>query len=207
MQKVICQRANLQLSDLEKFHFGNFDPELQYSKKAQGDAKEMLKLSKKWSTGKGEKFLTLSGGVGIGKTHLAKASLRYLIENMYGENEVETVRSVYYAPATEVAVKSRSFDDGLSERYRLSLQKADYLVLDDVGVEWDPRGYMQSFYHSIIDHRYNYNLNTMMTTNLSTNGRSKESLLKRLGERVVSRITHTGIGIVFLGSGEDIRRK
>ena len=128
-------------------------------------------------------------------------SIATLVDLIYAHSQ-----KVYYAPATEVAVKSRDFEYGESERYRKKLQEIDWLVLDDLGVEHDPRGYMQTFYHSIIDHRYSQEKQTLITTNLSVNGKKKDSLLKRLGERIVSRLNHKGISLCYEAEGQDIRK-
>ena len=190
-------RSNITILDRERFALNNFLPEKQLTKKGIADAKMLLKLLSSWQD-KDIKLLTITGGVGIGKTHLSIATLLNLIE--LGGNQV------YYAPATEVAVKSRDFEYGESERYRKKLQEIDWLVLDDLGVEHDPRGYMQTFYHSIIDHRYSQEKQTLITTNLSVNGKKKDSLLKRLGERIVSRLNHKGISLCYEAEGQDIRK-
>ncbi len=198
-QRRLMAFAHSNLSDLdrEKFTIDKFDPNKQLTKKGAADANMLIKLLKGWQD-KDIKILTLSGSVGIGKTHLSIAALINIV-NTEGDK-------VYYAPATEVSVKSRDFDNGTAERYRSKLQEIDWLVLDDVGVEHDPRGYMQTFYHSVIDHRYSQEKQTLITTNLSLNGKKKDSLLKRLGDRIVSRLNHKGVSLCFEAEGQDIRR-
>ena len=197
IQTLAFNNSNVTNLDKDKFTLNNFIPERQLTKKGIADAKMLLKLLSSWKD-KDIKLLTITGGVGIGKTHLSIATL---VDLIYAHSQ-----KVYYAPATEVAVKSRDFEYGESERYRKKLQEIDWLVLDDLGVEHDPRGYMQTFYHSIIDHRYSQEKQTLITTNLSVNGKKKDSLLKRLGERIVSRLNHKGISLCYEAEGQDIRK-
>ena len=192
------KESNTTTLDRKRFTFDNFKAEKQLTQKAISDAKMLIKLLKSWQE-REIKLLTIIGGVGIGKTHLSIATLVDTIQNKYQQEG-------YYAPATEVSVKSRDFEYNEAENYRRKLQSVEWLVLDDVGVEHDPRGYMQTFYHSVIDYRYSQQLQTLITTNLSINGKKKDSLLKRLGERIVSRLNHKGISLCYEAEGQDIRR-
>ncbi len=187
--------SNITELDKQRFTLDNFDPRKQLTKKGIADAKMLIKLLDSWQK-KDIKILTIIGGVGIGKTHLSIATLLNLLHE----------DRCYYAPASEVSVKSRDFEYNEAERYRRKLQDVDWLVLDDVGVEHDPRGYMQTFYHSVIDHRYSQHKQTLITTNLSINGKKKDSLLKRLGERIVSRLNHKGVSLCYEAEGQDIRK-
>ena len=187
--------SNITQLDTERFRLDNFDPKKQLTKKGIADATMLLKLLNSWRK-REIKILTIIGGVGIGKTHLSIATMMQVLKQDQG----------YYAPASEVSVKSRNFEYNEAENYRSKLQSVEWLVLDDVGVEHDPRGYMQTFYHSVIDYRYSQQLQTLITTNLSINGKKKDSLLKRLGERIVSRLNHKGISLCYEAEGQDIRR-
>ena len=205
VQRAINARTQLWITesntttlDRERFTFDNFKPEKQLTKKGINDAKMLIKLLKSWQK-REIKLLTIIGGVGIGKTHLSIATLVNTIQTKCEQG--------YYAPATEIAVKSREFEYNEAEMYRKKLQRVEWLVLDDVGVEHDPRGYMQTFYHSIIDHRYSQQMQTLITTNLKKDGKKKDSLLKRLGDRVVSRLYHKGVRLCFEADGQDIRKQ
>lgn len=101
----------------------------------------LIKLLKSWQQ-REIKLLTIIGGVGIGKTHLSIATLVNTIQTKCEQG--------YYAPATEIAVKSREFEYNEAEMYRKKLQRVEWLVLDDVGVEHDPRGYMQTFITALL---------------------------------------------------------
>lgn len=208
-QLIAVEASNMSISDLKHYNFENFKPTLQKAAKARADAKMLLKLCKDWVVYKptefAPKFLTIIGGVGIGKTHLSKASLAAVIQH-WSKGAYKPYRLAYYAPATEIYRQAHNFENNAAIRYQDKLSDVEFLALDDVGVEWDPRGYMQTFYHAIIDNRYSNQRATLLTTNLSSNGKRKDSLLQRLGERIVSRLSDKKQSVLYEATGQDMRR-
>tara|TARA_R100000315_G_C5196862_1_gene115339 strand:+ start:62 stop:769 length:708 start_codon:yes stop_codon:yes gene_type:complete len=179
-------------SDVLTFTFRSFKPTRQAIPIAQNQAKAMVKVYKNWVSKK-HIFLTVSGSTGIGKTHLAKAAIVELIKK--GERP-------FYSRAVELNRQLRNFEDGEADRYRDRLTTSPYLVLDDVGVEHDPRGYLQSIYHGVIDDRYSNNSPTLVVTNLALDRSKKHSLANAIGVRAVSRLNS---GQFFEMRGKDLR--
>lgn len=79
-----------------------------------------------------------------------------------------------------------------------NLKNVDVLTLDDIGIRPPTDGFLD-FLYSIVNHRVNYELITIYTTNFS----SKETN-EKYGPRMVSRM-YSGIKIEF--RGEDLRLK
>ena len=141
--------------------------------------------------------LLLQGPPGVGKTHLAAAALKKLIERGFGgrffdyQTLLQRIRDGYNAAA------------GTSDReaYRTALD-AEILVLDDLGAH-RATDWVYDTVTAIITHRYNENLATIVTTNLAMpeagdvqrykdpatgTYRMRETLGERIGERAVSRL-------------------
>lgn len=178
--------------DIKRFTFRNFKPTKQTAGVGQSQARVMAKHYKDWVANKFN-FLTISGSTGFGKTHLAKAAVVELVKK--GSRP-------YYSRAVELNRQLRNFEDGEADRYRDQLTNAPYLVLDDVGVEHDPRGYLQSIYHGVIDDRYSYERPTLVITNLSLDSHAKISLARAIGVRSVSRLSS---GKMLAVRGKDLR--
>ena len=178
--------------DVKNYTFRNFKPTKQTVSTAQAQAKNMVKHYKNWIANKFN-FLTVSGSTGFGKTHLAKASVVELMK--------KGIRP-YYSRAVELNRQLRNFEDGAADKYRDMLTETPYLVLDDVGVEHDPRGYLQSIYHGVIDDRYSYERPTLVITNLSLVSSKQNCLHRAIGIRSVSRLSSGEMITVY---GKDIR--
>lgn len=137
--------------------------------------------------------LLLIGGTGLGKTHLASAVTRVVIEKGY---------DVVYRPAGEFfAVFNRQrFGDGRegdgSER---AFFRCDLLILDDLGTEVTTQ-YTVSWLYDVINYRLNEEKPTMISTNLT-----EDALRSRYDDRITSRIFGSYVPLVFTGS--DVRAK
>jgi primosomal protein DnaI len=116
-------------------------------------------------------FLFLYGDVGLGKSHLAQAGLACALtrrEKASGRfstfgSILEDVRASYdQAGITEQAVV---------DRYR----QPTFLVIDDVGASDKPSEFSLRVLFQIINHRIEYRLRTLLTSNYS---------LADLGERI-----------------------
>ena len=179
-------------TDLNRFKFKNFKPNNQANAQSITSVKTMAKLIKNWMKTK-LVFLTISGPTGVGKTHLAKAAIIELL--LAGE-------PVYYSRAVELNKELRNFEDGAADKYRNMLSKIEWLVLDDVGVAHDPRGYLKSIYHGVIDDRYNNIKPTLIVSNLSLNTTHRNSLTRAIGVRAISRLND---GELYSVIGKDLR--
>jgi DNA replication protein DnaC len=128
---------------------------------------------------KGEFYpgLIMEGPVGCGKSHLAVSILREVIAKGY--------TGLYYnSPDLLAEIRATySNDEGPSEDTILEeLAEVDLLVLDDLGAE-KVSGFVLDRFYLIINKRYENCKPIIVTTNLD-----QETLINRLGERIVSRL-------------------
>jgi hypothetical protein len=119
----------------------------------------------------GDALITcLSGNPGNGKT-VAAAS--WLFKREVG----------LFVKAAQLARWERYSD----EKMRLLLGSAA-LVVDDLGTEYqDVKGNLMALIDELLDHRYDYRLPTVLTTNLDA-----EAFKARYGERIADRIREVG---------------
>ena len=139
--------------------------------------------------------LLMSGGTGLGKTHLSLAIAGEAIEKNFG---------VLYGTASSFTrtLERERFtqpEDLPNGDLFTSLTNCDLLILDDLGTEVQS-SYITSCIGELIDARVARKLPTIITTNLNPS-----ELERRYGERTVSRIFGTYTALRF--SGSDIRLK
>ncbi len=130
--------------------------------------------------------LLLLGNTGVGKTHLAVAALRALIERGFEgvffdyQTLLDRIRSSY-DKASGAADK---------EAYRTALD-CEVLLLDDLGAH-RVTDWVEDTVTSIITHRCNHRKPVIVTTNLPPPGQTsnvaKDSLADRIGMRAWSRL-------------------
>lgn len=140
--------------------------------------------------------LLFSGPCGVGKTHLSVAILKTLIQEKYvhGQfvDEAELLRRLQYSygpnsPETEREVL-------------LPLSEIELLVWDDLGTG-RPTEWVRETIRTVLNHRYTYNKQTILSTNWPLKpqtGKSPKSrgktepvqntLAERIGQRLFSRI-------------------
>jgi DNA replication protein DnaC len=121
--------------------------------------------------------LLMEGAVGCGKTHIAVAILRGVIQKGYTGlyyNMVDLLSDIRstYGDATEA-----SESDLLDE-----VNAPDLLVLDDLGAEKTSEWVNDRLY-LIVNRRYESGKPVVVTTNLSL-----DELIRKVGERTVSRL-------------------
>ena len=174
-----------------------FDPMKQTTVKGQADAKRMLKTCRAWlksDTG----WLTIIGGVGIGKTHLMKALAVegncYYITAYDFDHRIKQFRD-----STSEGTQRRDPDDWLHDIGTMERR----LIIDDVGAGYIDKGWTSIRFERLVDLRYRNQRPTAVTSNLSG-----KALEKALGERIMSRITDADIArVVIASNAKDIRMK
>ena len=158
---------------------------------------EYLSISR--DEGRGLLFV---GSVGVGKTHLAVAILRELIER-YG------VRGLFYQFGILLKEIQNSYNP-VSQTSELKVLEpvlnADVLVLDELGAS-KPTDWVRDTMMQIINTRYNEKRVTIFTTNYRdiAENEKAETLEDRIGTRIRSRLYEMCKTIQI--DGEDYRRK
>jgi len=155
--------------------------------------------------------LLLVGDAGSGKTHLAVAALKAIIDKGHEgiffdyQNLLDRIRSTY----------DKASGSGDREAYK-SAMECDVVVLDDLGshriTDW-----VEDIVTSIITYRYNHRKTLIVTTNLDPKGAvgytteggtqvSKKSLREVIGARAASRLSEMCREVNLFGV-EDYRAK
>ncbi len=142
----------------------------------QQSLRTALDIALKYSE-KPEGWLLLEGSYGVGKTHLAAAIANKRLQ--FGDavlfitspDLLDHLRATY-APDSD-ATYDTTFD---------RVRNTPLLILDDLGVE-NPSPWAQEKLFQLLNHRYNYNLPTVITTNAA---------VEKLDARIRSRLLDNG---------------
>jgi DNA replication protein DnaC len=128
-----------------------------------------------------ENGLLLMGTCGVGKTHLAIAALKHIIERGHSGIFYD------YRELLKEIQGSYNPENPISEMSVLEpVLKAEVLVLDDIGSSKPSPWALETVGH-ILNTRYNDKRVTLLTTNFLDSG-NDEPLSKRIGERIRSRL-------------------
>lgn len=132
----------------------------------------------------------MSGGTGLGKTHLSLAIADAVIRKGH---------SVIYGSAPELLrVLEREFYGRSDGDTMDTLTKCDLLILDDLGAEMEKQQYT-SLVYELINARVSRNLPMVVSSNLSVT-----ELQQRYHDRICSRLFSFEM-LMFIGA--DVRRK
>lgn len=147
-----------------------------------------------------DRGLLLTGPCGVGKTHLAVAILRGLIER--------GVSCLFYEFGALLKEVQDSYNpsSGSSElRVLAPVFEAEVLVLDELGAT-KPTDWVRDAMAQVIGRRYNDRRLTILTTNYADERRvpSEETLEDRVGARLRSRLYEMCRTVTV--EGEDYRR-
>lgn len=147
-----------------------------------------------------DRGLLFMGTVGVGKTHLAVAILRDLIE--------KGVPCLFYefgALLKEIQDSYNRVSQTSELRLLAPVYQAEILVLDELGAS-KPTDWVRDTMMQIINTRYNDRRLTIFTTNYSDARRNPtdETLEERIGVRLRSRLYEMCKTVVL--DGEDYRR-
>jgi DNA replication protein DnaC len=136
--------------------------------------------------------LLLTGGAGLGKTHLSLSIAREVIDKGF---------DVFYIPFLSLLTRLEVSRFGRNEtdysEYLITPLNCELLILDDLGSEFSSPFGSSILYH-IINNRLLYKLPTIINTNLD-----HTEISRRYGERIGSRLL--GCYQVVLFAGEDVR--
>lgn len=135
--------------------------------------------------------LLITGPCGTGKTHIAVAILHAILEKGYSGLFVTV-------PDLLAEIRKTFNNDGESKKIK-EIMTARFLVLDDLGAE-KTTDWVQEQLYMIINYRYEYELPTVITSNLNIG-----QLAQKIGERSASRLLEMCYGVKL--NGEDYRAK
>ena len=149
-----------------------------------------------WMPNNGTPGLLLIGGCGVGKTHLAVATLQEIIDT----NKPGKLLFSNFQDLLQEIQASFTADSSVDKSELLRpLLEADLLVLDELGSQ-KPSNWVHDILYYIINTRYNDVRTTIFTTN------NVEDLGDRIGERLRSRL-YEMTAALHLAEVSDYRKK
>lgn len=176
------------ISNLDTFtdsDFEHFDPTIAGTEEAFETA--VAYAQEPW-----HRWLVMSGPCGVGKTHLAVAIARHVMERHQ--------QNVYFAVVPDLMDHLRAtFDPNSGAQYDdrfTAIRTAPLLVLDDLGTE-NATPWAREKLYQVINHRYTEHMPTVITTNVD---------LRKIDERIVSRMLDTRLTTHIEIDASDFRR-
>jgi DNA replication protein DnaC len=176
-EREVAERERLQLRKIssllpfERHTFDTFDPSIP-------DMEEAYEVALRYAqdpTG----WLIFQGDYGCGKTHLA-AAIAHVREDAGDTVFFSIVPELLDHLRAAFAPTSELTYDALFERVR----ESGLLVLDDLGAE-NATAWATEKLFQLINHRYNYRMPTVITTN--------SSLMSHMDKRIGSRLSDLGL--------------
>ena len=158
--------------------------------------KKVYSNMKEWCHSNFDKtVILLSGGTGVGKTHLSKCMANELIK----KGQLVTLTTAF--KMNQDFLKSYSSRD-LEEKQAL-LEKylsAEILFIDDLGTELVQKGITINFLYQVLNERKSNKMPTVITTNLDL-----KDIRDIYDERISSRIIDKQTSICLQIDGKDLR--
>lgn len=138
--------------------------------------------------------LVFSGGVGTGKTCLASAMARGVVEKGYASK----IFSAYEFNSLMLSTHTSPISDRNALLH--DVLTADLLLIDDLGTEPMLKNVTVEYLLLVLEQRQSRGLATIITTNLNS-----DNLLNRYGERIYSRLSHKQNSLIIAMNGKDLR--
>ncbi len=136
-------------------------------------------------------WLTFLGAYGVGKTHLAAAIAHETLDRQEQALFAVVPDLLDHLRATFGPQSTVSYD----ERFEL-VRSVPLLILDDLGTESATPWAREKLYQ-VINHRYNYRLATVITTNLKP---------EAIEPRIYSRLCDRACGVIITIVAQDYRQ-
>lgn len=139
-------------------------------------------------------FLTLVGECGRGKTHLALCVVNEYLKRPNNADSwfASSGKVDYFQVANLLTLLKAGYSDNSNDIIMKRCNKADLLILDDLGMQRDTDWALEQL-DMIIDNRYIKKQDTIFTTNMK---------LSELPKRIASRLSE---GDSYVIGGEDFR--
>lgn len=130
--------------------------------------------------------LVLTGNVGTGKTHLACAVARHVIENCKTAWFMSVASAVRHVRETYAKDSQRTEADALADLIGL-----DLLILDEIGIQANTEHESRTLFE-IINTRYQECKSTILISNFN-----QQQLNAYLGDRIMDRFRESGAIVAF----------
>lgn len=192
---------------LQRMNFGNFDLRLypetlrtpqgaSYRQLAERALHSAQAFVRECAAHRLPPGMLIEGAVGSGKTHLAASMANRLVEQ-----GIDVQFFVVPEFLDQLRASYRRENEGLDEADIIRrAYDVPVLLFDDMGAH-NFTAWVENKLFTIINHRYNYQLPTVITTNLDVN-----ELHQNIGERTVSRLLET-CAMFKLSVDQDLRLK
>ena len=189
---VNCGLNYNNLPDFDKMSYDivkNQEEKDRYIKTCELFKKYISKLN-----GTEKKLILLSGEVGVGKTHILKATTHEAIKNGYYS---------LYTTAFDLNKAFLNYHCASLDKKEEIISKylqCDLLLIDDLGTENILKNVTIEYLYLVINQRLESNKNTIITTNLNL-----EELKNIYDERIMSRLANKQTCITTALQGSDLR--